>query len=81
VKTTLDFGKFVLKHPAFQSGNFDTNFVKEHFSTPDLLNDAMKEEEEALMHGIDEIWNHLKTRNAEEFSSREVSSSWNIARN
>ena len=28
IKTTLDFGKFVLKHPAFVSGDFDTNFVK-----------------------------------------------------
>ena len=34
--TTLDFGKFVMQHPAFISGDFDTHFVKKHFS-PDLL--------------------------------------------
>jgi acetyl-CoA carboxylase biotin carboxylase subunit len=32
IETTLPFGAFVLKHPAFVSGNFDTNFVRDHFS-------------------------------------------------
>ena len=27
VETTLDFGRFVLDHPAFVSGKFDTGFV------------------------------------------------------
>ncbi|MCB9033025.1 MAG: acetyl-CoA carboxylase biotin carboxylase subunit [Chitinophagales bacterium] len=31
VKTTLPFGKFVAKHPAFINGNFDTNFVNQYF--------------------------------------------------
>ena len=30
--TTLPFGKFVFEHPAFTSGNFDTHFVKKHFT-------------------------------------------------
>ena len=32
IETTLPFGTFVLQHPAFVSGNFDTNFVRDHFS-------------------------------------------------
>lgn len=36
VQTTLGFGEFVMKHPAFVSGEFDTHFVKKYF-TPDLL--------------------------------------------
>jgi propionyl-CoA carboxylase alpha chain len=36
VETTLDFCRFVLQHPAFQSGKFDTHFVQQHF-TPDAL--------------------------------------------
>jgi acetyl/propionyl-CoA carboxylase alpha subunit len=36
VETTLDFGKYVMQHPAFVSGNFDTNFVKTYF-TPEQL--------------------------------------------
>ena len=31
VETTLDFGRFVLDHPAFVSGKFDTGFVAAHF--------------------------------------------------
>ncbi len=31
VETTLDFGRFVLDHEAFVSGNFDTGFVGTHF--------------------------------------------------
>lgn len=31
VKTTLPFGTFVLNHPAFTTGNFDTGFVNNYF--------------------------------------------------
>ncbi|MFZ9612586.1 MAG: acetyl-CoA carboxylase biotin carboxylase subunit, partial [Crocinitomicaceae bacterium] len=76
VKTTLDFGKFVLKHQAFRSGKFDTNFVKEHFSSPELLKDAMEEESIALQHAIDSIWNHVNEAKNKAYASREISSSW-----
>ena len=46
VKTTLSFGKFVLLHPDFISGNFDTNFVGKHFSPEKLLE---QHDEEALV--------------------------------
>lgn len=36
VQTTLPFGTFVMNHEAFVSGNFNTHFVKEHF-TPEAL--------------------------------------------
>ena len=36
IVTTLGFGKFVMQHEAFTSGNFDTHFVKKYF-TPDVL--------------------------------------------
>jgi len=76
VKTTLDFGKFVLKHPAFRSGNFDTNFVKTHFSDPALLKDAMHEEERALISGLDTIWQDVQDLKKNAFASRNISSSW-----
>jgi acetyl/propionyl-CoA carboxylase alpha subunit len=76
LKTTLDFGKYVLKHPAFRSGNFDTNFVKHYFEDPRIMYTAMEEEKEALSHGIDEIWDSIKARNKTEFASREITSSW-----
>ncbi len=36
ITTTLAFGKFVMQHEAFTSGNFDTHFVKKYF-TPEVL--------------------------------------------
>ena len=46
ITTTLPFGKFVMQHEAFTSGNFDTHFVKKYF-TPDVLQTG--NEEEALI--------------------------------
>ena len=43
VQTTLSFGKFVCKHEAFRSGDFDTHFVKKYY-TPDVLNLELREE-------------------------------------
>ncbi|WP_438712241.1 acetyl-CoA carboxylase biotin carboxylase subunit [Aquimarina muelleri] len=43
VQTTLPFGKFVCEHEAFQSGNFDTHFVKKYY-TPDILKSATQKE-------------------------------------
>jgi acetyl-CoA carboxylase biotin carboxylase subunit len=36
VENTLAFGSFVMQHPAFRSGNFDTNFIEQHFK-PEYL--------------------------------------------
>lgn len=44
VETTLPFCSFVLKHPAFTSGNFDTHFVKKYF-TPEVLKKTSEDEE------------------------------------
>lgn len=44
VETTLSFCKFVLKHKAFTSGNFDTHFIKYHYS-PEML--LVENEDEA----------------------------------
>jgi acetyl-CoA carboxylase, biotin carboxylase subunit len=43
VETTLSFCKFVLKHNAFTSGNFDTHFIKHHFS-PEMLSEEKEDE-------------------------------------
>ena len=36
VQTTLPFCRFVMKHPAFVSGEFDTNFVTKHYLTENV---------------------------------------------
>jgi len=43
VSTTLDFCSFVLKHQAFTSGKFDTNFIKNYFK-PEMLDKYTEDE-------------------------------------
>ncbi|GGH05231.1 acetyl-CoA carboxylase biotin carboxylase subunit [Mucilaginibacter phyllosphaerae] len=38
ITTTLGFGRFVMGHEAFTSGNFDTHFVKKYFTPQSLEN-------------------------------------------
>ena len=80
LKTTLDFGKYVLKHEAFRSGKFDTNFVKHYFEDPKIMYSSMDEEKDALQHGINQIWDSIKERDKKEYASRQVVSSWKSAR-
>ena len=43
--TTLLFARFVMDHPAFLSGNFDTNFVK-YFFSPEILVESERKDAE-----------------------------------
>jgi acetyl-CoA carboxylase biotin carboxylase subunit len=47
IETTLAFGQFVMQHPAFRSGNFDTNFIEQYFR-PELLDAPAPEEEQQI---------------------------------
>lgn len=49
IKTTLGFGKFVMQHEAFRSGNFDTHFAGKYFR-PDRLKEV--HEDEALVAAV-----------------------------
>ncbi len=49
VETTLDFCRFVLKHKAFVSGQFDTGFVKQHFAPGTVFHDQFKQNEAAAV--------------------------------
>ena len=80
LKTTLDFGKYVLKHEAFTSGDFDTNFIKHYFGDPTVMYESMEDENEALSHGINKIWDSIKERDRKEFASQDINSSWKTSR-
>jgi len=43
ITTTLGFGKFVMQHEAFTSGNFDTHFVKKYFNASVLKDEDADE--------------------------------------
>lgn len=49
VSTTLPFGKYVMEHEAFRSGNFDTHFVKKYYSAVNLLEQNKVEAKLAAM--------------------------------
>ena len=49
VATTLPFGKFVMEHDAFRSGDFDTGFVKTYYDAQKLKSVLDKEAEIAAL--------------------------------
>ncbi|PJA09832.1 MAG: acetyl-CoA carboxylase biotin carboxylase subunit [Flavobacteriales bacterium CG_4_10_14_0_2_um_filter_32_8] len=49
VETTLPFCKFTMQHEAFVSGNFDTNFINQHFNPEKLQNSNAETEEIAAL--------------------------------
>lgn len=52
IQTTLSFGKFVMQHPAFTSGKFDTHFVAKYFNADSL---KFGNEEEALLAAVSAV--------------------------
>ena len=49
LNTTLSFGRFVMDHPAFVDGSFDTHFVPRYFSPEVLVNHSEEGEEIAAL--------------------------------
>lgn len=77
VETTLPFCSFVLKHPAFTSGDFDTHFVKKYF-TPEVLKKSSEDEERmAALFAAKLFAEKQKTVNApQQESTSQRSSKW-----
>lgn len=74
IQTTLPFGKFVMQHEAFRSGNFDTHFVKNYFK-PDSLKDSRADEAEVAALSITKLWKEMSQKNIQESKNNE-SSAW-----
>jgi len=53
IETTLPFGRFVMQHDAFTSGNFDTHFVKKYYSPEELKKDQEAEAKIAAQLAMD----------------------------
>lgn len=49
VANTLDFGAFVMNHPKFIDGDFDTHFIKNYFSPQNMFSLASPEEKAAAV--------------------------------
>jgi propionyl-CoA carboxylase alpha chain len=78
IKHNLDFCKYVLKHPAFVSGDFDTNFIKHYFDSPGRVYESMPDEKEVFDSVFESIWSDLKSKNESEFISRPIHGAWKL---
>lgn len=76
VKTTLPFGKFVLTHPEFLSGKFDTHFVQNYFS-PEML--ALEHQENAEVAALF-VHNLLQEENWQHYNRSVKSKNWRTNR-
>ena len=52
IQTTLSFGNFVMQHPAFVSGDFDTHFLSKYFNQESLKSE---DEQEAMIAAISAV--------------------------
>ncbi len=80
VETTLSFCKFVLKHKAFTSGNFDTHFVKQHFSPEMLIVENVEEAIIAALFGAKLMSDKKISVKKYEQQSEERQSKWKSSR-
>jgi acetyl-CoA carboxylase biotin carboxylase subunit len=81
-ETTLPFGKFVMQHEAFVSGNFDTHFVK-HFFTPEKLTATINESEAeaaALVAYFLQNEGNNSTQVAVDATNKRMTSAWKLNR-
>lgn len=56
IATTLPFGRFVMTHPAFRGGDFDTAFIDRFFTAEQLHLGLSEEEEQAAAHAAVLVW-------------------------
>ncbi|PKV75658.1 acetyl-CoA carboxylase biotin carboxylase subunit [Pontibacter ramchanderi] len=78
IETTLPFGKFVLQHEAFVSGNFDTKFIERYF-TPSVLETELTDDAEEISAVLAAILlsnNKLKVRATTTGSQNGPASNW-----
>ncbi|MCX6199100.1 MAG: acetyl-CoA carboxylase biotin carboxylase subunit [Bacteroidetes bacterium] len=78
VKNTLGFGKFVLRHPDFVSGKFDTNFVGKNFK-PEYLKSENADEMEIAALVAERIFSSKAANNKNGTSSKHNNSKEGIS--
>jgi len=68
LRTTIPFCRFVMQHPNFQKGNYDTHFIKEYFNPVSLDSSLPEGIEPVILAGI-----LLKKQSKDTVSQRAVS--------
>lgn len=75
IQTTLPFGTFVMNHPKFLEGDFNTHFIQEHFD-PSLLQDSGALELEILATAALSFYQKNTSVNIGSETSKHVDSEW-----
>lgn len=80
IQTTLPFGTFVMNHPKFIEGDFNTHFIQEYFN-PDALTTPHNTDFEVIATAAAAFFQGKKTSNSEIETPAEASdSNWFIQR-
>ena len=79
VTTTLLFGRYVMQHEAFRSGNFDTHFVQNHFDPKVIEREFEKEATVAALLTSD-MWDRDKYNAVLKTARPHKRSNWKAAR-
>lgn len=79
VETTLPFGKYVMEHENFISGDFDTHFVTKHFD-PQLMRIRSEDGEEIAALAVAHILKNHKAQATVNGKTYHSSSSWKVNR-
>ncbi len=80
VKNTLDFCKFVMKHPHFIHGNFDTHFVQKHFSPEYLKQETNLSEKQIIALFTEQLFQTPLSKNLITPATSTPKSLWKINR-
>lgn len=75
VKNTLDFGKFVMNHKAFQTGEYNTHFVDNYYN-PEKLQQHYKEEAQIASIMAAGILNEEKRRKKKLLDNQNQNQAW-----
>ena len=76
VKNTLGFGKFVLRHPDFVSGKFDTNFVAKNYKPEHLKSEDPAETEIVALIAAHIFENRGEAKSSKAIAAKAGPSNW-----
>ncbi len=78
IKTTLPFGKWAVRQPAFMEGKFDTKFIERYYK-PEYLQPENPSQEEVAALFAGYVWEKQKTKNKPALTSAS-NGSWKMRR-
>jgi len=79
IETTLSFGTFVMKHPAFREGHFDTKFIEKYFE-PEMLKSSNPELHEAAAYAAGSLFFQKESTKQVAGESKQQTSNWQLKR-